>query len=52
MAATEFLGRGGHLLAVLAVVLLVALAGRRAARAARQPEVIGELTAGLLAGPA
>ncbi|RFU37781.1 hypothetical protein DZF91_31075, partial [Actinomadura logoneensis] len=27
-------------------------AGRRAARAARQPEVIGELTAGLLAGPA
>jgi Kef-type K+ transport system membrane component KefB len=41
----------GHLLLVLSVVLLAAAAGRFAARKARQPEVIGELTAGLLAGP-
>ncbi|MFG2986791.1 cation:proton antiporter [Streptomyces sp. NPDC048258] len=41
-----------HLLAVLAAVLLAARAGRVAARWLRQPEVIGEMTAGLLAGPA
>ncbi|QKW35619.1 cation:proton antiporter [Actinomadura sp. NAK00032] len=52
MTAAETAGRAGHLLAVLGAVLLIAMAGRLAARAARQPEVIGELTAGLLAGPA
>jgi Kef-type K+ transport system membrane component KefB len=44
--------RAGHVAAALAVVLLVAAAGRAAARGLRQPEVIGEVTAGLLAGPA
>jgi Kef-type K+ transport system membrane component KefB len=34
------------------VVLIVAAAGRAVARGLRQPEVIGEITAGLLAGPA
>ncbi|MBT2446160.1 cation:proton antiporter [Streptomyces sp. ISL-43] len=41
-----------HLLGVLAAVLVAARAGRAAARWLRQPEVIGEMTAGLLAGPA
>lgn len=44
--------RGLHVVAALAVILLVALAGRQVARWLRQPEVIGEITAGLLAGPA
>ena len=44
--------RGVHVVAALAVILLVALAGRQVARWLRQPEVIGEITAGLLAGPA
>ncbi|MCP2339302.1 cation:proton antiporter [Actinomadura rupiterrae] len=52
MAAVEPLGRAGHVLAALGAVLLVAAAGRYAARRSRQPEVIGELAAGLLAGPA
>lgn len=37
--------------AALALALLVAYAGRLAARALRQPEVIGEITGGLLIGP-
>ncbi|MFD9725802.1 cation:proton antiporter [Streptomyces sp. NPDC059072] len=41
-----------HLSAILAAVLLAARAGRVAARWLHQPEVIGEMTAGLLAGPA
>ncbi|MEV0011047.1 cation:proton antiporter [Streptomyces sp. NPDC047973] len=41
-----------HLLAVLISVLAAAHAGRVLARRLRQPEVIGEITAGLLAGPA
>ncbi len=41
-----------HLLLVLAAVLLIAYAGRLIARSLRQPEVIGEIVAGLLAGPA
>jgi Kef-type K+ transport system membrane component KefB len=41
-----------HLIAVLAAVFVAAQAGRIAARRLRQPEVIGEITAGLLAGPA
>ncbi|MFJ8871369.1 cation:proton antiporter [Streptomyces sp. NPDC102473] len=41
-----------HLLAVLVSVLAAAHAGRAVARRLRQPEVIGEITAGLLAGPA
>ncbi|POX38812.1 hypothetical protein C3486_21265 [Streptomyces sp. Ru73] len=40
-----------HVAAVLAVVLVAAKAGREAARRLRQPEVIGEITMGLLAGP-
>ncbi|HWO59732.1 MAG TPA: cation:proton antiporter [Umezawaea sp.] len=42
---------GVHVVAVLAVVLTAALLGRLAARAARQPEVIGEILAGLLIVP-
>ncbi|MGW7446183.1 cation:proton antiporter [Kitasatospora sp. NPDC054795] len=38
--------------AALAAILLIAAVGRAAARALRQPEVIGEVTVGLLAGPA
>jgi Kef-type K+ transport system membrane component KefB len=41
-----------HVAAILAVVLVAAKAGREAARLLRQPEVIGEITMGLLAGPA
>lgn len=50
--STDWLLRGAHVAAALAVILLVALAGRQVARWLRQPEVIGEITAGLLAGPA
>ncbi|HEX6347467.1 cation:proton antiporter [Umezawaea sp.] len=42
---------GLHVVAVLAVVLAAALLGRLAARAARQPEVIGEILAGMLIVP-
>jgi len=42
---------GAHVVAVLAVVLTAALLGRLAARAARQPEVIGEILAGILIVP-
>ncbi|GAX51790.1 cation:proton antiporter [Streptomyces olivochromogenes] len=45
------LAQAAHVAAVLVVVLLLALAGRAAARRLRQPEVIGEITVGLLAGP-
>ncbi|MET9452937.1 cation:proton antiporter [Streptomyces cinerochromogenes] len=48
----QLLGRAGHLVALLAVVLLLARTGRAAARRLRQPEVIGEIVVGLLAGPA
>ncbi|MFF2044588.1 cation:proton antiporter [Kitasatospora sp. NPDC058170] len=41
-----------HAAAALAVVMLIAAAGRGVARRLRQPEVIGEMTAGLLLGPA
>ncbi|MFB6669063.1 cation:proton antiporter [Streptomyces parvus] len=41
-----------HVAVALGVVLLVALAGRTVARLLRQPEVIGEIVAGLLSGPA
>lgn len=41
-----------HLVAALAAVLVIGLLGRLAARRLRQPEVIGEIVAGLLAGPA
>ncbi|NED07482.1 hypothetical protein G3I55_38290 [Streptomyces sp. SID6648] len=40
-----------HVLAALAAVLLLALAGRTLARWLRQPEVVGEVTVGLLIGP-
>ncbi|WNV84496.1 cation:proton antiporter [Umezawaea sp. Da 62-37] len=42
---------GAHVVAVLVVVLAAALLGRLAARAARQPEVIGEILAGILIVP-
>ncbi|MEU4805242.1 cation:proton antiporter [Actinosynnema sp. NPDC023587] len=42
----------GHVAAVLAVVLLAAFLGRVAARATRQPEVVGEILAGILVVPA
>ncbi|MEU7582051.1 cation:proton antiporter [Streptomyces sp. NPDC041068] len=41
-----------HVTVALGVILLLALAGRRVARALRQPEVIGEIVFGLLSGPA
>lgn len=41
----------GHLLAALVAVLLLASAGRAAARVLRQPPVLGEVAAGLLAVP-
>ncbi|MGW4982678.1 cation:proton antiporter [Streptomyces mirabilis] len=40
-----------RLAATLLAILLLALLGRRAARLLRQPEVVGEITAGLFAGP-
>jgi Kef-type K+ transport system membrane component KefB len=40
-----------HAAVALGAVLLIALAGRRAARLLRQPEVIGEVVAGLISGP-
>ncbi|CCH30556.1 cation:proton antiporter [Actinosynnema sp. NPDC047251] len=49
---SDLLVRVGHVAAVLAVVLVAAYLGRRAARAARQPEVIGEILAGILVVPA
>ncbi|MBB5953868.1 Kef-type K+ transport system membrane component KefB [Saccharothrix tamanrassetensis] len=42
----------GHLLAWTAIVLLLAWLGRITARRLRQPEVVGEITGGLLVGPA
>ncbi|MGW0845443.1 cation:proton antiporter [Streptomyces sp. NPDC002787] len=41
-----------HTAAALAAVLSLAVLGRAAARLLRQPEVVGEVVAGLLAGPA
>ncbi|MER5311982.1 cation:proton antiporter [Streptomyces sp. NPDC002773] len=41
-----------HAVAVLGVVAVIAYAGRWAARLLRQPVVVGEVTLGLLAGPA
>ncbi|MEV3991277.1 cation:proton antiporter [Streptomyces sp. NPDC049837] len=52
MDVQDLLLRSAHAVAALAVVLLLAAAGRSAARRLRQPEVIGEITVGLLAGPA
>lgn len=52
MEVIDILTRTAHVLALLAVILLLAWAGRAAARLLRQPEVIGEITLGLLAGPA
>ncbi|WP_405847088.1 cation:proton antiporter [Streptomyces sp. NBC_01518] len=41
-----------HLAAALGAAVALAVVGRRAARRAHQPEVIGEIMAGLLVGPA
>ncbi|MEV1025798.1 cation:proton antiporter [Streptomyces sp. NPDC050264] len=51
MDSVQLLRHGVHLAALLAVVLLLARAGRAAARRLRQPEVIGETVVGLAAGP-
>ncbi|MFE3176904.1 cation:proton antiporter [Amycolatopsis sp. NPDC059090] len=45
------LARSLHVGAAVAAVLLVAAAGRFAARRLRQPEVVGEILCGVLAGP-
>jgi Kef-type K+ transport system membrane component KefB len=47
----EFLTLAAHTAAVLVVILLVGALGRLTARLLRQPEVIGEILAGLLTGP-
>ncbi|WP_158842312.1 cation:proton antiporter [Saccharothrix deserti] len=49
---TDILLRAVHVVAVLAVVLVAAYLGRLVARALRQPEVIGEILAGILVVPA
>ncbi|MEU1513102.1 cation:proton antiporter [Streptomyces sp. NPDC005811] len=51
MDSLQPLGHAAHLAALLAVVLLLARAGRGVARRMRQPEVIGEIVIGLLSGP-
>ncbi|REH46916.1 Kef-type K+ transport system membrane component KefB [Kutzneria buriramensis] len=48
----NLLATGAHVAAALVVVLAIAWLGAIAARRLRQPEVIGEIIAGLLAGPA
>ncbi len=52
MTAAEALFRGVHVLVALTVVFAIGWLGRLVARTLRQPEVIGEIAAGLLAGPA
>lgn len=52
MTVADTLLRSLHVIAVLLVVLAIGWLGRIAARRLRQPEVIGEIVAGLLAGPA
>ncbi|GAA2398702.1 cation:proton antiporter [Streptomyces glaucosporus] len=52
MDVPNALAHTAHVAGALAAVLLLALAGRGAARRLRQPEVVGEVTVGLLAGPA
>jgi Kef-type K+ transport system membrane component KefB len=47
----DVLLRAAHVIAALAVILVVALAGRSLAKFLRQPPVIGEIVAGLLLGP-
>lgn len=51
MTASEVLLRCLHLLLVLGVAVLVVRVGRILARRTRQPEVIGEIAAGLMVGP-
>src|SRR2546423_14572717 len=48
---SESLLTGVHVVAAVVVVLLLARAGRWVARLLRQPDVIGEITFGLAAGP-
>jgi Kef-type K+ transport system membrane component KefB len=52
MDVSDLLSRAAHVTAALAVVLLLARVGRSAASRLRQPEVVGEVTVGLLVGPA
>jgi Kef-type K+ transport system membrane component KefB len=51
MDVLDSLVRVTHLAALLAVVAVIIGFGRFVARGLRQPEVIGEITVGLLAGP-
>ncbi|MET9763720.1 cation:proton antiporter [Streptomyces sp. NPDC006372] len=51
MNISELLSHALHVIAALAVVLLLAVMGRAGARWLRQPEVVGEVTAGVLIGP-
>jgi Kef-type K+ transport system membrane component KefB len=51
MDSSQLLLDAAHLAALVAVVLLLARAGRAAARRLRQPEVIGETVVGLAVGP-
>ncbi|MFJ8860099.1 cation:proton antiporter [Streptomyces sp. NPDC102451] len=52
MVVLESLVRPAHVAAAMVAALLLARAGRVAARRLRQPEVVGEVTVGLLVGPA
>jgi Kef-type K+ transport system membrane component KefB len=51
MTALDHLLDLAHLAAALGTAVGIAMVGRRAARRAHQPEVIGEIMAGLLVGP-
>ncbi|MEU7010148.1 cation:proton antiporter [Streptomyces sp. NPDC046332] len=51
MDPSEFFSRAAHVIVALAALLLLARAGRAAARWLGQPEVVGEVTVGLLVGP-
>jgi Kef-type K+ transport system membrane component KefB len=51
MDPSDFFSRAAHVIVALAALLLLARAGRAAARWLRQPEVVGEVTIGLLVGP-
>ncbi|MGW7362891.1 cation:proton antiporter [Streptomyces sp. NPDC054841] len=52
MDVFDFLARSAHVATALAAVLLISVVGRRIAVRLRQPAVIGEITLGLLSGPA
>ncbi|MFE5634230.1 cation:proton antiporter [Streptomyces sp. NPDC056543] len=51
MDPSDFFSRAAHVIVALAALLLLARAGRAAARWLGQPEVVGEVTMGLMVGP-